>query len=103
MLDTGASHTFINFGVLIKEVYRLGDTKGLIPVETANGVIYANRYEIQTISCLGINRQDFEVTSYLFDDPESYQGVIGLDFLQDTKFCIDLRKQIISIQTKKQK
>jgi predicted aspartyl protease len=45
VLDTGASHTFINFGILIKEGYRVGDTKGLVPVETANGIIYANRYE----------------------------------------------------------
>lgn len=101
VLDTGASHTFINFGVLIKEGYRLGDTKGLVPVETANGVIYANCYEIQSISCLGISQQNFEVTSYLFDDPESYQGVLGLDFLKGTKFCIDLDGQEITIQAKK--
>ena len=103
VLDTGASHTFVNFGVLIKEGYRLGDTKGLVPVETANGIIYANRYEIQSLACLGITRQNIEVTSYLFDDPESYQGVVGLDFLQGTKFCIDLEEQLITIQIKKQK
>ncbi len=103
VLDTGASQTFINFGVLIKEGYRSGDTKGIVPIETANGIIYANRYNIQSISCLGISQQNFEVTSYLFDDPEGYQGVIGLDFLQNTKFCIDLQKQIISIQHKKHK
>ena len=59
----------------------MGDTKGLVPVETANGIIYANRYEIQSLVCLGITRQNIEVTPYLFDDPESYQGVVGLDFL----------------------
>ncbi len=42
VLDTGASHTFIDFGILIKEGYRLSDSQGLVPVETANGIIYAN-------------------------------------------------------------
>jgi predicted aspartyl protease len=101
VLDTGASHTFINFGVLIKEGYRVGDTKGLVPVETANGIIYANRYQIDKIEGLGIVKACFEVTSYIFDDPESnYQGVIGLDFLENTKFCIDFEKDEISFHQK---
>ena len=98
VLDTGASHTFINFGVLIKEGYRVGDTKGLVPVETANGIIYANRYEINKITGLGIVKENFEVTSYIFDDPETnYQGVLGLDFLDKIKFCIDLEQNEISL------
>ncbi len=98
VLDTGASHTFINFGVLIKEGYRVGDTKGLVPVETANGIIYANRYEIRKIAGLGIVKENFEVTSYIFDDPETnYQGVLGLDFLDKIKFCIDLEQNEINL------
>jgi predicted aspartyl protease len=98
VLDTGASHTFINFGVLIKEGYRVGDTKGLVPVETANGIIYANRYMISKMSGLGIVKENFEVTSYIFDDPETnYQGVIGLDFFDKMKFCIDLDKNEINL------
>jgi predicted aspartyl protease len=101
VLDTGASHTFINFGVLIKEGYRVGDTKGLVPVETANGIIYANRYEISKITSLGIVKENFEVTSYIFDDPETnYQGVLGLDFFGKIKFCIDLDINEISLYEK---
>lgn len=98
VLDTGASHTFINFGILIKEGYRMGDTKGLVPIETANGIIYANRFDVSNFSVLGITKKSFEVTSYIFDDPEdNYQGVIGLDFLAGTKFCIDMDSSEISI------
>ncbi len=101
VLDTGASHTFINFGILIKEGYRVGDTKGLVPVETANGILYANRYEITKITGLGIVKEKFEVTSYIFDDPETnYQGVIGLDFFEKIKFCIDLDANEIIIHEK---
>jgi predicted aspartyl protease len=99
VVDTGASHTFIDFGVLAKEGYRVGDTKGLIPVETANGIIFANRFEMVQIKALGIIKERFEVTSYLLDDPESdYKGVIGLDFLEDKEICINLKKNTITIR-----
>ena len=82
VLDSGASHTFIDFGILIKEGYRLSDSKGLVPVETANGIIYANKFYVPLLSAMGITKQNFELTSYLFDDPqEDYKGVLGLDFL----------------------
>ena len=98
VLDTGASHSFIDFGILVNEGYRLNDTLGLIPVETANGIIYANRFSVNTISTLDINKTNFEITSYLFEDPQSeFKSVIGLDFLSNLKFCIDLEKNEISI------
>ncbi len=99
VLDTGASHTFIDFGLLIKEGYRKSQTRGVVPVETANGIILANTYLLSSIVTLGIEKKQFEITSYLFDAPESnYKGVIGLDFLADKEFCIDLKKGIIKIQ-----
>jgi hypothetical protein len=40
-----------------------------------------------------------EVTSYLFDTPESdFKGVIGLDFLSENEFCINLKKGLITIK-----
>ena len=99
VVDTEAFHTFIDFGILIKEGYRLNDTKGVIAVETANGVIYANRFDINSINTLGIIKQNFEVTSYLFDDPESnFKGVIGLDFLGESEICINLKDNILTVR-----
>ena len=99
VLDTGASHTFIDFGVLIKEGYKKDQTKGIVPVETANGIILANTYIISKITALGITKTEFEVTSYLFDDPESnFKAVIGLDFFNDREFCISLKKNIITVK-----
>ena len=99
VLDTGASHTFVDFGVLIKEGYRKSDTKGIVPIETANGIILANLYIVSEITALGITKTNFEVTSYLFDEPESnYKGVIGLDFLMEKEFCVNLKKGLITIR-----
>jgi hypothetical protein len=52
------------------------------------------------ITALGITKTNFEVTSYLFDEPESdFKGVIGLDFLIDNEFCISLKKSLITIKS----
>jgi predicted aspartyl protease len=99
VIDTGASHTFIDFGILIKEGYRLNDTKGIAPIETANGILYANRFDVESINALGILKENFEVTSYLFDDPESnFKGVIGLDFLGNNEICINFKTNILTIK-----
>ena len=99
VVDTGASHTFIDFGILIKEGYRLNDTKGIIAVETANGIIYANRFDVGSIDALGISKENFEVTSYIFDDPESnFKGVIGLDFLGNNEVCINFKENILTVK-----
>ena len=99
VFDTGASHTFIDFGILIKEGFRIGDSKGLIPVETANGILYANRFEITKITTIGIVKSNFEVTSYLFDNPESdFKGVIGLDFFGDKEICINFVENKLTIK-----
>jgi predicted aspartyl protease len=99
VVDTGASHTFIDFGILIKEGYRLNDTKGIIAVETANGILYANRFDVESIDALGISKESFEVTSYIFDDPESnFKGVIGLDFLGNNEICINFKENILTVK-----
>lgn len=99
VLDTGASHTFIDFGILIKEGYRMDDTKGLVPVETANGVIPANIFGVKKVEALGMSKENFEVTSYLFDNPEStYKGVLGLDFLEGKEICINLKNNTVKVK-----
>ncbi len=98
VVDTGASHTVIDFGVLVDAGYRLGDTKGLVPIETANGIISANLFNVKRITVLGIEKQNFEVCSYLLGQPEDeIKGVVGLDFFEDKKICIDFKKSLITI------
>ncbi len=99
VLDTGASHTFIDFGILIKEGYRLNDTKGIVAVETANGIIYANKFVVEIIDGLGISKNNFEVTSYIFDNPESnFKGVIGLDFVGENEICINFKENKLVVK-----
>lgn len=102
ILDSGASHSVIDFSILIEKGFRLGDTIGIVPISTANGIILANRFIVSEFSALGITKYNFEITSYINDDPEkTFEGILGLDFLQGTKFCIDLVENEITIDLKK--
>jgi hypothetical protein len=98
-LDTGASHTIIDFGILVKEGYRLSDSKGITFLETANGIITANKFIVGNFSCLGCIKNNFEVTSFLFNDPEdTVKGIIGLDFFEKKELCINFNKFEIKIK-----
>ena len=98
VLDTGATHTVLDFSALIKEGYRLSDMRGLVFIETANGLITANKFLLKELSCLGTTRQDFEVSAYLFEDPqENVKGVLGLDFLQGLELCIDFKANKVTL------
>lgn len=99
VLDTGATHTVLDFGALIKEGYRLSDTRGLVFIETANGLITANKFLVKELRCLGVARQGFEVSAYLFEDPqENVKGVLGLDFLQGHELCIDFAADTVTLK-----
>ena len=99
VLDTGATHTVLDFGALIKEGYRLSDTRGLVFIETANGLITANKFRIRELTCLGITREDFEVSSFLFDDPqENVKGILGLDFLRGLEICLNFKVGTVTVK-----
>ncbi|HEY8780877.1 MAG TPA: retropepsin-like aspartic protease [Mucilaginibacter sp.] len=99
-LDTAATHTTIDSNVLYLSGYDLKDSKGEYEIETANGIIIVERYNIEQLECLGIIKTNFEVQVYDFlahGITSEYDGVIGLNFLREHKFCIDLSKGEISV------
>ena len=99
ILDTGATHTVIDFGVLIEEGYLLDDTKGLTFFETANGIKEANIFQVKKLICLGIERENFEVAAYLLDDPQANaKGIIGLDFLKELEICVNLKEGKVTVR-----
>lgn len=101
ILDTGASNTTIDSNALYLLGYDLKDSIGTVQIETANGIIETELFEIASFESLGIKKVNFEIQVYdfiahgIFSD---YNGLLGLDFLEGTKFCIDLIKSEISIE-----
>ena len=101
ILDTGATNTTIDSNALYLLGHDLKDNIGPVEIETANGVIETKVFEIDTFYSLGIKKEKFQIQVYdfiahgIFSD---YNGLLGLDFLEGTKFCIDTQQNIITLK-----
>ena len=99
-LDTAATHTTIDSNVLYFSGYELKNSKGEKEIETSNGIIVVETYDIERLEYLGLTKNNFEVQVYDFlahGITSDYDGLIGLNFLRDFKFCIDIVNTEISI------
>jgi hypothetical protein len=73
---------------------------GTVEIETASGIIQTEVFEIDTFSSLGLTKEKFQIQVYdflahgIFSD---YNGLLGLDFLEGTKCCIDTRENTITL------
>ena len=100
ILDTGASNTTIDSNALYLIGYDLKDSVGTVAIETANGIIESDVFELGTFASLGMTKAGFPIQVYdflahgVFSD---YDGLLGLDFLEGTNFCIDTRQNTITI------
>ena len=100
ILDTGATNTTIDSNALYLLGYDLKDNVGTVEIETANGIIETEIFEIHSFSSLGMIKNDFQIQVYdflahgIFSD---YNGLLGLDFLEETKFCIDTKTNTITL------
>ncbi|PDS23678.1 retropepsin-like aspartic protease [Flavobacterium branchiophilum] len=100
ILDTGATNTTIDSNALYLLGHDLKDNIGTVEIETANGIIETEVFEIDIFSSLGLSKTNFQIQVYdflahgIFSD---YNGLLGLDFLEGIKFCIDMNENIITI------
>ncbi|HOY96730.1 MAG TPA: retropepsin-like aspartic protease [Catalimonadaceae bacterium] len=100
ILDTGATNTTIDSNALYLLGHDLKDSIGSVEIETANGIIETDIFEIDSFESLGLTKEKFQIQVYdflahgIFSD---YNGLIGLDFLEGTKFCIDTKENVISL------
>ena len=102
-LDTGASNTVIDLNEMLIAGYQIEDAIRIIEIETANGIIEAYVFQVVEIKALGITRRHFEVSSYNVAEGDVFseiQGILGLDFFKDYKFCIDMVDSEITVQRK---
>ena len=94
ILDTGASNTTIDSNALYLLGYDLKDNIGTVEIETANGIVQTEIFELSIFSSMGMVKQDFQIQVYDFLAHgifSNYDGLLGLDFLEGTKFCIDTK------------
>jgi Aspartyl protease len=100
-LDTGASHTTIDLSPLIIAGYEIANAIKTVQIETASGIIDAYVFKVKALSAIGVTRNDLEICAYDFFSYQlitDFDGVLGLDFFEDNKLCIDFKKNLLTIQ-----
>jgi len=103
MLDTGASVSTFDSTELVMAGYDLSQAVGTAAVETAIGILQVELFELREIAAFGIVREHFQIQAYDFlahGVLSEYQGVLGMDFFEGTKFCVDTVENQISVETK---
>jgi predicted aspartyl protease len=103
IIDTGATVTTIDSNVLYMIGYRPTDSIGIAPVETASGIIETDLYELSEFKLFGITKSSFVVQSHDFLEygiVSDYSGLLGMDFFEGFKFCIDTVLNEITLHEK---
>ena len=80
--------------------YALKEGKGETEIETSNGIILVELYDIEQFECLGIVKSNFEVQVYdllTYGITSDYDGVVGLNFLRELGFCVKTMKGEITV------
>lgn len=99
-LDTGSTHATIDSNTLYLLDYNIRDNIGKVEVETANGIIKTGIFEIGVFTSIGITKKEFQIQAYDFlanGILSEYDGILGIDFFEKMKFCIDTNKNLIAV------
>ena len=80
-LDTGATRTLINAGLLVAVDYDPAATLERTEVTTGSGVEFAALVSISKIIAVELERTEFPVLAHTLPPSAGVEGVLGLDFL----------------------
>ena len=102
ILDTGASSTTFDINALLAANFPIGDIIETGMVETANGIVGIDVIEMNDIAAFGHTMSGITVQIYDFlahGILSDYEGVLGIDFFEDTEFTINMKNQTIEVKT----
>lgn len=81
-LDTGATGTLVNVGLLTTIGYDPSLAPDRVQVTTGSGVEYGPRLSMTRIQALGQERANFPVLGHTLPPSASIDGLLGLDFMR---------------------
>jgi predicted aspartyl protease len=90
-LDTGATSTLINVGMLVSIGYDPSLVPDRIQVTTGSGVEYLPRVVMRKITALGQERVMFPLLCHTLPSSAGIDGLLGLDFIRGNTVTIDFR------------
>jgi len=100
MLDTGASSTTFDINSLLFFGYPVGNVVAVNTVETASGMMEVDVIETKSVSAFGHTVRGMKVQMYDFYKHgilSDYDGLLGLDFFENTEFRINMKNQTIEV------
>jgi predicted aspartyl protease len=101
VVDTGASHTVIDSSALYIAGYKITNIVEVSKIETANGIVEVEVFELDSLTALGHTKHNFPVYMYDFlahGILSDYDGLLGLDFFENSMFCIDMKTNTITMR-----
>ena len=96
-LDTGATGTVINVGMLVALGYDPALAPERIQVTTGSGVEFVPRITLYRIVALGHERRLFAVLGHTLPPSAGIDGLLGLDFVRDQTLTVDFRTGTLTL------
>lgn len=97
-LDTGATATLVNVGMLVSIGHDPALSSDRLQVTTGSGVEFAPRITLDKITALGEERKDFPILCHTLPPSAGVDGLLGLDFFRTRMLTIDFHIGQISIE-----
>ncbi len=90
-LDTGATSTVVNSGLLVAIGYDLALAPDRVEMTTGSGIEYAPRLAIIRLTAIGHSRENVFVLGHTLPQSTGVDGLLGLDFFRNSVLTIDFR------------
>ncbi|MCA1613422.1 MAG: retroviral-like aspartic protease family protein [Acidobacteria bacterium] len=96
-LDTGASSSVVNVGLLVALGYDPALSAERIQVTTGSGVEFAPRVTVERVNALGQQQINFPVIGHTLPPSAGVDGLLGLDFMRGRQLVVDFRHGRVSL------
>jgi len=90
-LDTGATVTLVNAGMLVAVGYDPALAPERVQVTTGSGVEFVPRVTLDKIAALGQQPAHFPVLGHTLPPSAGVDGLLGLDFFRHLTLTLDFR------------
>ena len=96
-VDTGATQTIINVGLLVFAGYDPSLVRDRVQVTTGSGIELAPQVRIERIEVLGQERRNFPILAYSLPPSAHIDGLLGLDYMREQQLTIDFRRNTVAL------
>ena len=100
-IDTGATHSVLDANLLYARGWRPNKDSETTQVRTASGIVSGHIVNLVKLDILGEKSQNFPVFVYDFlsaGSAENYDGLLGLDLLQNLDTCLRIADKQIRVE-----